>query len=548
MATTKPPHAPMLPPLRCPAPLMPSAVGLRSLSLAPPPPTRSFPGLLDLPDGVLAHIFTSLTAQPCAVTLTGRGLNRGHLALPLAHCSRRLMRVFRGSLRHLHIDGSENPVLDSDAALARLLALAKPSLTSLSLKWLPSVSLNPLRGHLGCQGASPLTTLALHGVPVRVGRDAFAAVLAAAGARLEVLSLVANTALATRPGANAALSALAAARPAALMRLELGGVGASANALIDVVQSAPLLQSLELHELPQIDDDALRALASAAPQLLSLTVSGLPLTGAGVLSAAMLLPGLEELCAEGARLSDASPLALTTACPRLTSLCVARARAPELPGSSVLAAAAALGPGLRRLSVHAAPGFTDARLAALVSACPSLESVGLRACGSVSGAGVAGLASSLGGRLLSVDLSASRLVDDTALDALARYCPALEFAWLAGLPLLTGPGIARFLSRAGSRLRDLSLAQTALGPARAAALVAASCAGPLLECVVLDGAGPRESTWEAERRTGTAAPGLARSLDGLRATCVNAIVVLEQQGLPEAAVAAVSDAMEVEWR
>lgn len=534
------------------------------------PPASPRLTLLHLPDGVLCRIFAELSASPDDLILTGRAVDRAYDALALAHASRRHLDVFRASLRTLKLDGAENPLFDADQRLAALLRLARPHLRDLSLKWFERASLRPALAELA-NHAPHLRSLSLHGVHPAFPPAQLVHLLAAVAPRLECVSLVSIAWFCNAEvSADAALFALADG-PARLRSFEVGPATALSHCAFDAVWRAAgaALRSVDLHEVahPTVGDHTLLALAARCTQVRALNIASVDALSTDALerTCAALSASLDELCLEShnpacSAVSDATALRVVRACPLLTSVCFAKPRAApaaaaidasscwrrtdtresaRLTARWPLAASAALGTRLRKLSVYDPPGFADPQLAAVARACPNLTSVGLRACTQVTSAGVAALAASCADRLRSVDVSGCARVCDAGIRALARHSArSLEFAWLADLPLLSLRAVRTLLRAAAPTLKDINLGAARFAATSAARVVRATCRGPRLECVVLDNAGAsaeRESTYEIERlRGGVRCPALREQLELLRAACPNALIILER-ALPDSA-------------
>lgn len=520
---------------------------------------------MDLPDGVLSRIFAELSASPSELVLTGRAVERACDALALAHASRRHLDVFRASLRSVRLDGSENPVFDSDERLAALLRLARPHMRELSLRWFERATLRPAL--FEAARAPHLRALALHGVGAALPPADLVALLAAAAPRLESLSLVC-VAWFSAPGANADAALYALAHSGARLRsFELAATTAlSHNALVAVWRaSGDALNSVDLHDVahPTVGDHTLLALAAHCKQVRALNIASVRALSATALAqtCAALRATLEELCVEShdaacSAVSDLVAERIVQDCPLLTSVCFSKPRIAAaiaaadhstvacwkrtsadphaiLSARWALAAGAALGARLRKLSVYDPTGLGDVELRALARACPNLSSVGLRACAEVTSAGLEAVAASSGSRLRSIDISGCVRVCDAGVRAVARYCgPQLEFVWLADLPLVTLRALRALLRAAAPALKDVNLSAGRFAPAAAARTVRTSCAGARLECVVLDygaAVADRESTYEVERlRGGVRCIELRDELEQLRDACPNAVIVLEK--------------------
>ena len=100
----------------------------------------------------------------------------------------------------------------------------------------------------------------------------------------------------------------------------------------------------------------------------------------------------------------------------------------------------------------------DQVLAVLAESCPSLTSLNLAQCGSISSLGVERLAQGCKGLAL-LNLSYCEKVTDTAILHLAGHCNQLEELILTNLEV-GSPAINSLLSRCGTRLSNLSLSGT----------------------------------------------------------------------------------------
>lgn len=520
--------------------------------------------LLDLPDGVLARIFFTLTGRCWDDAVTGRCAERLVHGVALAHTCVRLYRVFRGTLSSVRLDGAENPSFDRDASLSALVRLSRPYLRDISLKWFERATLRPALSSLigvGSGGSAPLRSLTLHGLGRTFSASDLATLFEGVGDRLQSISLVSIAAFMHGHGhghytaytADYAILALAS-RCHHLQSFELSGTNAlSHRALVAVWTSAGArLTSVDLHDVshPTIGDNTLLELSARCPQLRALNVTGLSASASnggviktGGISAqgmqvacSRLCSSLAELCVEAhdashQAVSDVCAARVLSSCPLLTSVCFSKpctgngaSAVGALTAAWARCAAIALGARLRKMSVYDTAGFGDAELCALVDACPRIESLGLRACPEVTSAGFARACTVLAPVLRSVDVSGSFRICDMGIRALGEHCGAgaggggahgnrrrprvprkgvLEFAWLVALPQLTLGGLRDFLANSAAGLKDLNVAACgSFSSSSAARLIREHLAGEQLECVVLDNVVDIgvETTYEVVRR------------------------------------------------
>jgi hypothetical protein len=142
----------------------------------------------------------------------------------------------------------------------------------------------------------------------------------------------------------------------------------------------PGLTHLDLWRCIEVDDDALRAVASCCPNLAVLDLDGadVALSDAGVVAVAKHCPRLVHLSLANGATSNTSLRAIAAHCPRLAHL--------DLSGgleytSKGLCAALATMHRLQTLRLVRCAGVTDAVVATLAASCPHLRALSLRSCG-----------------------------------------------------------------------------------------------------------------------------------------------------------------------
>lgn len=137
---------------------------------------------------------------------------------------------------------------------------------------------------------------------------------------------------------------------------------------------------LDLWRCLEVDDDALRLIASHCPALTHLDLDGadVAVTDAGVAAIAKGCPGLLHLSLANVPASDTSLRALARHCPRLAFLDLANGL--EYTSKGLVSMIKSLG-GLQVLKLQRCSGVTDAVLHAIVTSCPYLRSLTLRSCG-----------------------------------------------------------------------------------------------------------------------------------------------------------------------
>lgn len=161
-----------------------------------------------------------------------------------------------------------------------------------------------------------------------------------------------------------------------LRTLDVSGCrGVSASALCDALQGLPALDSLALDGIAEVNDDLLRILSLAAPNLKELSLRTCPnVTAAGL--AALKLPLLRRLALDECRIQDGIK-ALTQGCPDLEEVSLHRCQGVN---DEVVRALAQRG-NLRCASFNGAAALTDAAVEELLLRCgPVLEELDLSWC------------------------------------------------------------------------------------------------------------------------------------------------------------------------
>lgn len=225
-----------------------------------------------------------------------------------------------------------------------------------------------------------------------------------------------------------------------------------------VAKGCPLLKQLSLQRCAHLSDSGLRKFSAAAAsleilQLEECNLVTLPGVAGALLTFSARFRSITLVRCLGFRDVESYPESL----PSHSSLKSLSIRQCPGFGNSGLAFVGKLCRQLRRISLSALPGVSDAGLLSLFEGCRlGLVKVSLGGCAKVTDAAVAALAKRHGGTLQALDLGGCTMVTDESLLAISNSCFLLQDVDVSK-SAITDTGVAAMASAVGLNLRILSV-------------------------------------------------------------------------------------------